>query len=142
MREPTGNPGLARGGSGDVLAGMLAALLACGLPAYQAAACAVYLHGAAADRAAAKRGEYGMLPHDILPELAHCLRKTKDKRKKAAAQNTVQLPLFVAVICGSDYRNWLRYSSAERVISLEKSELYLRLQKAVHHWSKGVLPAL
>ena len=67
--NPTGNPGLARGGSGDVLAGMLAALLACGLPAYQAAACAVYLHGAAADRAAAKRGEYGMLPHDILPEL-------------------------------------------------------------------------
>ena len=50
--NPTGNPGLARGGSGDVLAGMLAALLACGLPAYQAAACAVYLHGAAADRAA------------------------------------------------------------------------------------------
>ena len=48
--NPTGNPGLARGGSGDVLAGMLAALLACGLPAYQAAACAVYLHGAAADR--------------------------------------------------------------------------------------------
>ena len=67
--NPTGNPGLARGGSGDVLAGMLAALLACGLPAYQAAACAVYLHGAAADRAAAKCGEYGMLPHDILPEL-------------------------------------------------------------------------
>ena len=48
--NPTGNPGLARGGSGDVLAGMTAALLACGLPAYQAAACAVYLHGAAADR--------------------------------------------------------------------------------------------
>ena len=46
-----------------------AALLACGLPACEAAACAVYLHGAAADRAAAKRGEYGMLPHDILPEL-------------------------------------------------------------------------
>ena len=40
------------------------------------------------------------------------------------------------------YRNWLRYSSTERVISLEKSELYLRLQKAVHHCSKGALPAL
>ena len=40
------------------------------------------------------------------------------------------------------YRNWFRYSSTERVISLEKSELYLRLQKAVHHWSKGALPAL
>ena len=67
--NPTGNPGLARGGSGDVLAGMTAALLAYGLPAYEAAACAVYLHGAAADRAAARYGEYGMLPHDILPEL-------------------------------------------------------------------------
>ena len=46
-----------------------AALLACGLPAYEAAACAVYLHGAAADRAAAALGEYGMLPHDILSQL-------------------------------------------------------------------------
>ena len=45
------------------------ALLACGLPAFEAAACAVYLHGAAADRAAARYGEYGMLPHDLLPEL-------------------------------------------------------------------------
>ena len=67
--NPTGNPGLARGGSGDVLSGMTAALLACGLPAFEAAACAVYLHGTAADRAAAEHGEYGMLPHDILPEL-------------------------------------------------------------------------
>ena len=61
--------GLALGEVDSRLPSMLAALLACGLPAYEAAACAVYLHGAAADRAAAKRGEYGMLPHDILPEL-------------------------------------------------------------------------
>ena len=67
--NPTGNPGLSRGGSGDVLAGMTSALLACGLPAYDAAACAVWLHGAAADRAAARRGEYGMLPQDIFPQL-------------------------------------------------------------------------
>ena len=67
--NPTGNPGLARGGSGDVLAGMTAALLACHLPAFEAASCAVYLHGAASDRAAALCGEYGMLPHDILPQL-------------------------------------------------------------------------
>ena len=67
--NPTGNPGLARGGSGDVLAGMTSALLACGLPAYDAAACAVWLHGAAADRAAARRGEYGMLPQDIFSQL-------------------------------------------------------------------------
>ena len=43
--NPTGNPGLSRGGSGDVLAGMTSALLACGLPAFEAAVCAVYLHG-------------------------------------------------------------------------------------------------
>ena len=67
--NPTGNPGLSRGGSGDVLAGMSSALLACGLPAFEAAACAVYLHGAAADRAAALHGETGMLPHDLLDAL-------------------------------------------------------------------------
>ena len=67
--SPTGNPGLSRGGSGDVLAGMTSALLACGLPAFEAAVCAVYLHGAAADRAAAKHGEAGMLPHDLFAAL-------------------------------------------------------------------------
>ena len=67
--NPTGNPGLSRGGSGDVLAGMTSALLACRLPAFEAAVCAVYLHGAAADRAAAKHGEAGMLPHDLFAEL-------------------------------------------------------------------------
>lgn len=75
--NPTGSPGLARGGSGDVLAGMTAALLACRLPAYEAAACAVYLHGAAADRTAAKLGEYGMLPHDILPELGQMFAENR-----------------------------------------------------------------
>ena len=63
------NPGLSRGGSGDVLAGMTSALLACGLPAFEAAVCAVYLHGAAADRAAAVHGEAGMLPHDLFAAL-------------------------------------------------------------------------
>ena len=67
--NPTGNPGLSRGGSGDVLAGMTSALLACGLPAFEAAVCAVYLHGAAADRAAAVHGEAGMLPHDLFAAL-------------------------------------------------------------------------
>ena len=67
--NPTGNPGLSRGGSGDVLAGMTSALLACGLPAFEAAVCAAYLHGAAADRAAAVHGEAGMLPHDLFAAL-------------------------------------------------------------------------
>ena len=75
--NPTGNPGLARGGSGDVLAGMTAALLACHLPAFDAASAAVCLHGAAADRAAASRGEYGMLPHDLFPELGTIFAQAK-----------------------------------------------------------------
>lgn len=65
----TGNPGLARGGSGDILAGMIAGLLACGLEAAEAAACAVWLHGAAADRTARRLGQYGMLPHDLFLDL-------------------------------------------------------------------------
>ena len=48
---------------------MTSALLACGLPAFEAAACAAYLHGAAADRAAVLHGETGMLPHDLLDAL-------------------------------------------------------------------------
>ena len=63
--NPTGNPGLARGGSGDVLAGMIGGLCAAGLPALEAAKCGVWLHGAAADRAAAHRGQWGMLPSDL-----------------------------------------------------------------------------
>ena len=65
----TGNPGLARGGSGDVLAGMTSALLACGLSACEAAACAVWLHGAAADRAARQKTQQAQSLHvkTILP---------------------------------------------------------------------------
>ncbi len=65
----TGNPGLARGGSGDVLTGIIAALLAQKLSPLEAAACGVWLHGAAADRAAKRLGQYGMLPHDIFYDL-------------------------------------------------------------------------
>lgn len=65
----TGGPGLARGGSGDALAGMLAGLLAQGLPALTAALCAVWLHGAAADACERRLGQYGMLPQDLFWEL-------------------------------------------------------------------------
>ncbi len=71
LRNTTGGPGLARGGSGDALAGMLAGLLAQGLDALSAAVCAVWLHGAAADGCAARLGQYGMLPHDLFAELGH-----------------------------------------------------------------------
>ena len=66
---PCGNPGLARGGSGDLLAGLCAALLARGLAPYDAACVAVWRHGRAADLAAVRRGVEAMLPTDLLSEL-------------------------------------------------------------------------
>ena len=68
----TGNPGMATGGSGDALAGILLALLGFGLPPLDAAAAAAWLHGAAGDRAAREIGQYGMTPSDLIlriPEL-------------------------------------------------------------------------
>lgn len=63
-----GNTGLAKGGSGDVLAGVIASLAAQGLSPFDAASLGVYLHGAAADRLAAVKGVYAMLPSE-LPEV-------------------------------------------------------------------------
>ena len=65
----TGNPGMSTGGSGDALAGITLSLLAQGLSAGDAARAAVYLHGEAGDKAAAKRGERAMLPSDLIEEL-------------------------------------------------------------------------
>ena len=65
----TGNAGMATGGSGDVLAGIIGALVAQGVPPYEAAVCGVYLHGAAGDAAAAKYSQRGMLPTDLIEEL-------------------------------------------------------------------------
>ena len=60
------NSGLAKGGSGDLLAGLIAGALAQGLPAFEAAACGVWQHSTAARRAASARGEAAMLPSDLL----------------------------------------------------------------------------
>ena len=68
----TGNSGLARGGSGDLLAGMMVSFLAQGMAPFNAAVCAVYLHGLCADAVAEKTSMRGMLPTDVLnylPEL-------------------------------------------------------------------------
>ena len=64
-----GNPGMATGGSGDVLAGILVSLLAQGLTPEQAAKAAVYLHSEAGDRAAVRRSQRAMLPGDMVEEL-------------------------------------------------------------------------
>ena len=73
-RNKTGNPGMAVGGSGDVLAGMIAGLLGQGLAPIQAAACAAWLHGAAGDLAARDLGQYAMLPTDLLDRLPRLLK--------------------------------------------------------------------
>ena len=73
-RNTTGNPGMATGGSGDVLAGILASLLGQGLEPLGAAACAAWLHGKAGDLCAEDLGEYGMLPTDLLGYLPRLLK--------------------------------------------------------------------
>lgn len=70
----TGNPGMAVGGCGDVLAGMIAGLLGQGLESLKAAACAAWLHGAAGDICAQEIGQYGMLPSDMVQVLPRLLK--------------------------------------------------------------------
>ena len=70
----TGNPGMASGGSGDVLAGMIAAFLARGLQEADAAALAVYLHGATGDLAARRLGEDSMSAMDLISEIPAAIK--------------------------------------------------------------------
>lgn len=70
----TGNPGMEVGGSGDVLAGIITALLGQGIAPLEAAACGAWLHGAAGDLCAKELGQYGMLPTDMLLRLPRLLK--------------------------------------------------------------------
>ncbi|MCF6204603.1 MAG: NAD(P)H-hydrate dehydratase, partial [Methylococcaceae bacterium] len=63
----TGNPGMASGGMGDVLAGMIGGLIAQKMNLYEASVAAVYLHGKAADLSAQTNGEIGLLASDLMP---------------------------------------------------------------------------
>jgi NAD(P)H-hydrate epimerase len=67
--NPTGNPGMASGGTGDVLTGMTGALLARGMPPGEALVAAVYLHGLAGDLAAARLGEESLVASDLIDAL-------------------------------------------------------------------------
>ena len=70
----TGNCGMAKGGSGDVLAGMLLSLLGQGCETFDACCAAVWLHGRAGDLAAADKGERGMTPTDLLEQIPYALK--------------------------------------------------------------------
>lgn len=72
--NPTGNPGMAVGGSGDVLAGIIGAFLGQGILPLEAAACAAWVHGAAGDLCAREIGQYGMLPSDMILVLPRLLK--------------------------------------------------------------------
>lgn len=75
----TGNPGMAKGGSGDVLAGMVGSLLAQKTEAFEAAYAAVCLHGAAGDRCAERLSEHAMLPTDLIEALPAVFKEIEGK---------------------------------------------------------------
>lgn len=66
----SGNSGMATGGSGDVLTGVIAGLISCKLPIYEAAPLGVYLHGLAGNEAASNISEYSMMASDLIDALS------------------------------------------------------------------------
>jgi NAD(P)H-hydrate epimerase len=73
------NPGLASAGTGDVLSGVIAGLVAQGLSLFDAAVCGVYLHGEAGEVVKERLGDAGMIASDLLPALPLVIKRLKDK---------------------------------------------------------------
>jgi NAD(P)H-hydrate epimerase len=82
--NPTGNPGMASGGMGDALAGILAGLLAQGFLVEEALKLGVFLHGFVADQVARARGEIGMIASDVVEGLPNGLRQLAEGRRQQA----------------------------------------------------------
>lgn len=82
--NPSGNPGLATAGAGDVLAGVIAAWIARGLAPFEAAKAAVWAHGAAADLAAAEIGDAGFLARDVADRIPAVVSLLAPPRRKPA----------------------------------------------------------
>jgi NAD(P)H-hydrate epimerase len=79
MKNPFGNPGMAKGGSGDVLSGIILSLLGQGAEPFDAAACGAYIHSRAGDLCADARGEYGMTPTDMLDAIPQVLKSLNSR---------------------------------------------------------------
>jgi hydroxyethylthiazole kinase-like uncharacterized protein yjeF len=77
--SPFANPGLASAGTGDVLAGVIAGLVAQGLTPFDAASLGVYLHGAAGETVGNEMGDTGMIASDLLPVLPKIIKQLKDR---------------------------------------------------------------
>ena len=76
--SPIANPGLASAGTGDVLAGAIAGLVAQGLSLFDAAACGVFLHSEAGEMVKARLGDAGMIASDLLPALPLVIKQLKE----------------------------------------------------------------
>jgi NAD(P)H-hydrate epimerase len=86
--SPHANPLLATAGTGDVLAGAITGFIAQGAAPFDAAACAVFVHGLAADELAEDLGDRGMLASDLLPALPRAIRTVREgKRPRTDAQS-------------------------------------------------------
>jgi NAD(P)H-hydrate epimerase len=81
--NPTGNPGMATGGTGDVLTGAIAGLIAQGMDPESATTAGVYLHGAAADRQAARYATVGFLAGDLLEALPEAMEDVRNGTPEA-----------------------------------------------------------
>lgn len=80
----TGNAGMSRGGSGDILSGIIGSAVAQGFSPYDAACAGVYMHGLAGDSAAKKYGQEAMLPRDIIDCLSDAFRTLKEKQSRSS----------------------------------------------------------
>ncbi len=95
--NPTGGPNLATGGTGDVLTGIVAALIGQGLAPFAAAATAVWWHGRAGDVLAARHGGAGTMAHEIaaaLPAVARAIREEGDSGRRSGPRGTRTLLPF------------------------------------------------
>ena len=90
--NPTGNPGMATVGMGDVLTGMIAALIAQGLTPYDAARLGAYAHGMAGDLVAGEKGQYGLVAGDVAEEIPLALLTLVKLRAEAAEAPTTARP--------------------------------------------------
>jgi ADP-dependent NAD(P)H-hydrate dehydratase / NAD(P)H-hydrate epimerase len=80
----TGNPGMATAGSGDVLTGMIAALLGQGSGCFEAAKFAVYLHGLAGDLAAREKTQMGMIASDIIAMVPRAIKRSSSMCRRSS----------------------------------------------------------
>lgn len=85
---PTGNSGMATAGTGDVLTGMMVGFLAQGVPSWEAACAATYLHGVAGDLASAKKGQAGLISRDVIEQIPSALAVMDKNLSNKSDQNT------------------------------------------------------